>query len=136
MIFAADPSASAVAADDAVAALGHHLTATRIEDLDLTRTWLVVLSACETSTARGTRLEGPFSLATSFLAAGVPAVLSTLWKIPDDQAAELMENFHAELAASKDPRGSLRAAQIAALKRRESLHWAAFQLIGAPLSAP
>jgi len=96
---------------------------------------LVVLAACETGTGRISRGEGPLSLARPFLAAGVPAVVATLWEIQDAPSAELLERFHREVASGTSPETALREAKIACIRSTEPAlrapaNWAAFELIG------
>jgi CHAT domain-containing protein/lipoprotein NlpI len=91
---------------------------------------LAVLSACDTN--RGdTAGEGVIGLGRAFLKAGTPTVVASLWKVPDQQTASLMEAFYEELLAGRDRADALRLAQ---LKVREQYpnprYWAAFVLIG------
>jgi CHAT domain-containing protein len=59
---------------------------------DLSNRPLVVLSACQ-SVAAG-RGDGLGGLARPFLASGARAVVGTLWKIHDEDAADLFPAFH------------------------------------------
>lgn len=78
------------------------------------------------------------SLARAILYAGSPAVVSTLWRIDDEAAAELMTTFYAYLRQDKSAAEALRQAQLALLhgeRFREPFYWGAFTLAG-ELSLP
>src|SRR4029077_11387211 len=77
--------------------------------------------------------EGALSLAYSFLAAGVPAVLGTLQVVEDESTARLSVRFHQELLRGADALSALRTAQreeIAAHGPRSNWTWASFQVYG------
>lgn len=80
-------------------------------DLGLEAAVLVVLSACETGLARLDRSNDSASLAGGFQLAGVPFVVSTLWRVPDLSTAVLMGRFYADLGSSGEPGAALRSAQ-------------------------
>lgn len=62
---------------------------------DLTCLQLVVLSACQTGFRDTLHTPDEYvSLATAFLQAGVPGVLSTLWPIDDVSATVLSNRFY------------------------------------------
>lgn len=65
-----------------------------IEELDLSGTELVVISACETGLGKADGTEGIYNLARSFRVAGAKAVLVTLQPIDDALAAAFMEDFY------------------------------------------
>ncbi|MFL6291979.1 MAG: CHAT domain-containing protein [Thermoanaerobaculia bacterium] len=98
--------------------------------LDLGATRLVLLSACSTAAGRVSASEGATSLARSFLAAGVPAVLASLWEVEDKAASRLLTGLHRRLRAGDDPITALRAVQISELGSASPAEWAAFQWIG------
>ena len=111
------------------------LYAHEIYRLRLPATRLVVLAACDTGRGRLSRSEGVDSLARAFLAAGVPAVVASLWSIDDQAAAAFFVDFHRRVGGGEDPVHALRAAQLALLQgASETLRlprsWAAYQLIG------
>ncbi len=111
------------------------LYAHEIYSLHLDKTRLVVLAACRSTGGALSQSEGLSSLAKPFLAAGVPAVVGSLWKLKDREAQEFFLEFHRQLLAGEDAAAALRKAQIACLGspnediRSPSL-WAAFQLVG------
>jgi CHAT domain-containing protein/Tfp pilus assembly protein PilF len=57
-------------------------------------TRLVVLSACDTGLGRFYNGEGITGLSQTFIAAGVPLVVATLWSVESDATAKLMIEFH------------------------------------------
>ena len=102
----------------------------------LSRPRLVVLAGCDTAGGRWGSLEGSSSLAMPFLAAGVPVVLGSLWRVDDRATAAFMREFQDALAAHQDPGRALRTARGRMLSSSDSrlnrpAAWAAFQLIGA-----
>jgi CHAT domain-containing protein/tetratricopeptide (TPR) repeat protein len=79
---------------------------------------VVVLSACQSvATARGG--EGLGGLARPFLARGTRAVVGTLWKLPDSDAAILFPSFHQAYRVSGEPAVALRQARQALARWRE-----------------
>jgi CHAT domain-containing protein/tetratricopeptide (TPR) repeat protein len=65
-----------------------------IYQMNLARTKLVVLSACQTGIEQQLRGEGPIGFARSFLVAGVPVVVASLWPVDSEATSELMILFH------------------------------------------
>lgn len=100
---------------------------------------LVVLSACETGAGEYQRGEGVMSLARSFLMAGTPSVLMTLWKINDQASAMLMGHFYEQLADGQDIDLALQQAKLNYLESTREMqqdyyghpsYWAAFVGVG------
>ncbi len=99
---------------------------------------LVVLSACDTG--RGTITgDGVLGLSRSWMAAGVPRVLVSLWAVNDESTAMLMVEFYERLKQqSQQDLGdrsnyalALRQAMLKTMKDYpEPNHWAAFMLVG------
>ena len=111
------------------------LYAYEIYRMRFTATRLVVLSACGTASGKVSGSEGVGSLARAFLAAGVPAVVGSLWDTQDQAAPDVLIAFHRRLSLGEDPLSALRGAQLDMLRRpnpgtlRPGL-WAGFELIG------
>lgn len=114
---------------------GGRLQAREIATLRLSDTRLVVLSACRTVGDRTTRTGAVAGLAYSFLRAGVPAMVSTLWDVSDDAVVDVVTAFHERLSRGMAAPDALRSAQLDALRSahpdvRAPAAWAAFQYIG------
>lgn len=105
------------------------LTANEILDMKL-KANLVVLSACDTGRGVITG-DGVIGLSRSFMVAGVPSVVVSLWSVPDAPTAMLMTQFYQNLQQTPDKAQALRQAMLTTLKEYPSpLDWAAFTLIG------
>ena len=98
---------------------------------------LVVLSACETGIGKLQRGEGIVSLARAFAYAGAKSIVTTLWKVSDEQSKNLMTSFYKYLSKGKEKDEALRLAKLEFLqkneKKTELLHpffWASFIGIG------
>jgi len=106
-----------------------------VRNLHFKGTRLVVLAGCGTAAGPLSASEGFLSLARSFLASGVPAVVATRWNIDDATSRQLVTEFHRRLRSGEDPVTALRRSQIAQAKDQArhagvSWNWASFQLIG------
>jgi CHAT domain-containing protein/lipopolysaccharide biosynthesis regulator YciM len=105
------------------------LTSTEILQMEL-QADLVVLSACDTGRGRITG-DGVIGLSRSFIAAGVPSVIVSLWAVPDAPTAELMSEFYDQLAQGQTKAQALRQAMLITMQTRpDPKDWAAFTLIG------
>ncbi len=105
------------------------LTAAEILDMRLNAE-LVVLSACDTGRGRITG-DGVIGLSRSLITAGVPSIVVSLWKVPDDSTAFLMTEFYKNLRTTNDKAQALRQAMLTTKQKySDPLHWAAFTLIG------
>jgi CHAT domain-containing protein/tetratricopeptide (TPR) repeat protein len=109
------------------------LDATDIYNLKLNAD-LVVLSACQTALGKDVRGEGVVGLTRAFMYAGSPAVVASLWTVPDRSTAELMREFYrGMLTDNLRPAAALRRAQIALWRDSRwtrPYYWAAFTLQG------
>jgi CHAT domain-containing protein/uncharacterized protein HemY len=105
------------------------LTAGEILDLKLNAE-LVVLSACDTGRGEITG-DGVIGLSRSWISAGVPSVLVSLWSVPDAPTAELMTEFYQNIQNNPDKAQALRQAMLKIMKQHPNPRdWAAFTLIG------
>lgn len=107
-----------------------------IANMDL-NTQLVVLSACETGVGKYEAGEGVFSLARSFMHAGVPSVIMSLWKVNDQSTSQLMPIFYQGLAKGLGKDEALRLAKLkfleeANLEYRHPFYWSGFVSLGDP----
>jgi CHAT domain-containing protein/tetratricopeptide (TPR) repeat protein len=111
------------------------LQAREIGQLRLSSTKLVVLSACRSLGTRSTHVGPLAGLAYSFLRAGVPGTISSLWDVSDEGTTELFLSFHRHLNAGASPADALRAAQLESLQSPRAMLrapriWAAFVYSG------
>ena len=97
---------------------------------------LVVLSSCDSG--RGTvKADGVLGMARAFILAGAQAVMTTLWRVPDESAAVFMKFFYQYLV---DGHPASRALQKAILSIRSFskysgfVHWSGYQLTGREVS--
>jgi CHAT domain-containing protein/tetratricopeptide (TPR) repeat protein len=109
------------------------LTAEDVSGLNLVSTELVVLSACDTGLGEVRVGEGVFGLRQAFVVAGAKTLVMSLWKVPDDQTRELMEDFYRRLLAGEGRAEALRQAQLAMkTKYPDPFCWGAFICQGDP----
>ncbi|MEW6499301.1 MAG: CHAT domain-containing protein, partial [Cyanobacteriota bacterium] len=107
------------------------LTAQEILQLKLNAS-LAVLSACNTGRGRITG-DGVIGLSRSFITAGIPSIIVSLWAVPDAPTAELMTEFYTNLYQKKlDKAQALRQAMLKMMEKypNNPRAWAAFTLIG------
>ncbi len=105
------------------------LTADEIFNLRL-QAALVVLSACETGRGKLTG-DGVIGLSRSFMAAGVPTVVVSLWPVPDDSTQWLMTRFYQNIHDGMGKAQALRQAMLQTLpKYPDPVAWGAFVLLG------
>jgi CHAT domain-containing protein len=87
------------------------LTALEVSQLNLKKTKLVVLSACETGLGDAQGPEGTFGLKRAFKLAGVEQMIVSLWDVPDEETMELMTLFYTDLKTTLNPVLSFEKAQ-------------------------
>jgi CHAT domain-containing protein len=73
---------------------------------------LVVLSACETGFGKYTRGEGVLSMGRSFMYAGAPSLVMTLWSINDKATSILIKQFYQYLEEGYPKDEALRLAKL------------------------
>jgi CHAT domain-containing protein/Tfp pilus assembly protein PilF len=112
------------------------LYAYEIDQSSLRLANLVILSACETGIGRYYRGEGMMGLSRTFLAAGVPLVIGSLWRVDSDSTGDLMIAFHRNRTSGNlSSAEALQGAQLALVngpdrRFRHPYYWAAFTLSG------
>jgi len=105
------------------------LTAQEIKDLDLSKTQMVVLSACETGLGE-VNTDGVFGLQRAFKSAGVQTIVMSLWKVSDNATSLLMTEFYRNLLACKDRHKAFRMAKDAVRnKYPEPYYWAGWVML-------
>jgi len=108
------------------------LTAYEVSHLDLSKTKLVVLSACETALGDIHDTEGVLGLQSALKLAGVQHVIVSLWKVDDEATKDLMIAFYENLFIEKqDAPTALLYAKDEMRKKTKAkpTDWAGFILI-------
>lgn len=107
-----------------------------LEELDLSQTDLVVLSACETGIGLANNYEGIIAVEQAFRRAGARAVLSTLHPISDAYTTLFMRDFYNTWLGMDDPDANeaLRRVKLSWLHsenadQRDPKVWAPFVLV-------
>jgi len=104
-----------------------------IAALGLRNLRLAVLSACDTANGdEGTSADGN-SIARTLVAAGVPNVVASRWRVDSTVTRQLMRVFYANLTSGKTPAESLRAASAAVRSipaYQHPYYWASFAVFG------
>lgn len=92
----------------------------------------VVLSACESGLGKISSGDEIVGLTRSFIYAGAPSIITTLWKVNDRTSYELVREFYSNLRSMKKSE-ALRQAQLATMKEfPHPFFWAAYGLTGEP----
>ena len=96
---------------------------------------LVVLSACETGVGKYAQGEGVYSLGRSFMYAGTPSVVMSLWKVSDASTSQIMPYFYENLSNNESKVAALHNAKLkylrsADLAKRHPFYWSAFVVVG------
>jgi CHAT domain-containing protein len=106
------------------------LTALEVMNLNLDKTSIAILSACETAGGDVRNGEGVYGLQRSFLLAGAKSVLMSLWKVDDEATQQLMESFYRFAVKMPDKSMAFQQAQLDIKKKfPDPSYWAAFVLI-------
>lgn len=107
------------------------LTAYEVSNMYLPNTKLAVLSACETGLGEIQGSEGVYGLQRAFKMAGVENLVMSLWKVPDAETAEFMEEFYKNLFSQQAISLAFYNAQKTMKNkyRNEPFKWAAWVLV-------
>jgi len=82
---------------------------------------MAVLSACESGIGRNYQGEGMISMASAFTSAGCENTLMSLWKVNDQAAITLMDDFYAHLFKGQPIGEALRAAKLKYLSSADEI---------------
>jgi CHAT domain-containing protein len=107
------------------------LTAYEAMSLNLDKTDLVVLSACETGLGEISNGEGVYGLQRAFFVAGAKVLIMRMFKMDDEATQKLILGFYKKWLAT----GNLRQRFIETKKKLpveypEPYYWSAFMMIG------
>jgi CHAT domain-containing protein len=97
---------------------------------------LVVLSACNTGSGKLEKGEGIMSMARAFHFSGIPAVVMSLWEVPDFETKTIMIDFYKYLKKGKSKSEALRLSKLDYLKSnsdkqlRHPYFWSGFVISG------
>ena len=121
-------------ADDTLNTDDGYLYAYEIYAMQL-RAELAVLTACETGVGAWRHGEGVVSLAHSFMHAGCPSVVMSLWKIDEKASTDIIAGFYEFLAKGERKSTSLRKSKLRWMERNDErlahpYYWAGLALIG------
>lgn len=110
------------------------LYAYEIKQLDLNAD-LIVLSACETGIGGIQEGEGIVSIGRSFMYAGAPALLMTLWRLNDYSGAIIIEEFYKNLKEGLEKDVAIQKAKLTYMEIVDPINthpflWAAFIQVG------
>jgi CHAT domain-containing protein len=119
------------------------LRAADLSQLNLTAD-VAVFSGCDTALGKVVLNEGIVGITYAVLARGTQAVISSLWRVPDDSSEHLMTEFYGHLIRdSMSPASAWSASMRSVLDRNplaDPALWAAFQVsvssIGGPARPP
>ncbi len=107
------------------------LTAYEAMSLNLDKTDLVVLSACETGLGKLEAGEGVMGLQRAFLVAGAKALIMSMFKVDDVATQKLMQKFYLKWTTTNNLRQSfIDAKKELRLEYPEPIYWGAFMMIG------
>ncbi|MDP4255389.1 MAG: CHAT domain-containing protein [Bacteroidota bacterium] len=107
--------------------------------LNMSKTRLVVISACETGQGELVSNEGVISLARAFTYAGCESTVSSLWKANDKATSFILKRFHVYLQEGYDKAKALQQAKLDYIAsdavEKSPAYWSHLILIGdtAPL---
>lgn len=111
------------------------ISAEKICQIDLRKTEMVVLSACNTGSGDIQSGQGVFGLQRSILTAGAQSLVMSSWSVPSQETSQLMGKFYSLMADGLSKADALRQAKLSVMKDSPNpFYWGAFVLVGHPKS--
>ncbi|RLD48785.1 MAG: hypothetical protein DRI94_12020 [Bacteroidetes bacterium] len=99
--------------------------------LNLDKTELVILSACQTGLGEIKNGEGVYGLQRSFQMAGAASVITSLWEVSDEGTQDLMSAFYKYWLQSGNKHDAFRKARAEIKEKyKYPFYWGAFVLTG------
>lgn len=115
-------------------AKNHNLHLKEIMQMKLSRTRLVVLSACKTGMVNAQDISDEhYGFPFGFILSGTSSIWGTLWSVDDEATSILMEKAYRYLKEGKEISVALRQSQIEMCREAEysaPYYWASFQHFG------
>lgn len=106
------------------------LSAYEVTTMQLDKTELVVLSACETGLGDIKAGEGVYGLQRAFLVAGANTIIMSLWTVSDEATQVLMTAFYKNWLQTGNKQNAFRLAQTQLKsKYKEPYYWGAFVMV-------
>jgi tetratricopeptide (TPR) repeat protein len=128
-----DRSRILMASDSAASPLDY-LFLREVYGMNLKGVDLATISACETARGKIVRGDGVQAFSQAFLAAGVAATVTSLWRVADQPTAGFMKQFYYFLAQGQSKSNALRSAKLQFLHSNSAWsaprYWSAFVLNG------
>jgi CHAT domain-containing protein len=107
------------------------LTAYEAMSLNLDKTDLVVLSACETGLGDISNGEGVYGLQRAFLVAGAKVLIMSMFKVDDAATQKLVLTFYKKWLTTNNMRQSfVDAKKELRVEYPDPIYWGAFMMIG------
>jgi len=111
------------------------MTGLKIASLDLHKTELVVLSACETAVGNNDNIVGVSSLSRAFMMAGAKSTIASLWEVEDTSTKEFFEHFYEKVKTYKNYAEVFKQTQREIYQQYQKdkahpLFWAGFSFFG------
>jgi CHAT domain-containing protein len=104
-----------------------------VYNLNLNKSSLVVLSACETQLGAWSNGDDIVGLNRAFIYAGAPTVVASLWTVDDEATGVFMKAFYSSLRQEMGKAEALRQAQQETRSKYPNpYYWAGFVLTGDP----